>query len=58
MARPFFSKDRTADLERFDKHIQKAISLFAQRMKAGHAIDFQVCYSKLLPQPSILTRIP
>ena len=42
MARPFFSKDRTADLERFDKHVQKAISLFEQRMKKGYAIDFQV----------------
>ncbi|KAF5332143.1 hypothetical protein D9611_008194 [Ephemerocybe angulata] len=41
MARPFFSRDRVSDLERFDKHIQKAISLFQQRMKTGYAIDFQ-----------------
>jgi hypothetical protein len=50
MARPFFSKDRTADLERFDKHVQKAISLFEQRMKKGYAIDFQVSLEFLANQ--------
>ncbi|KAJ2917131.1 hypothetical protein MD484_g3285, partial [Candolleomyces efflorescens] len=41
MARPFFSRDRVTDLERFDKHIQEAIALMKQRISAGYAVDFQ-----------------
>jgi hypothetical protein len=41
MARPFFSRDRVTDLERFDRHIQEAIALMKQRMGTGYAVDFQ-----------------
>lgn len=42
MTRPFFNKDRVADFELFDRYAQTAIARIKERMKTGHAIDFQV----------------
>lgn len=42
MARPFFSRDRVTDLEKFDKHLQIGIEMLKERMKSGYAINFEV----------------
>ncbi|KAJ7645438.1 cytochrome P450 [Mycena polygramma] len=41
MSRPFFSRDRIAHFEIFDRHADDVISLIKDRMKSGYAIDFQ-----------------
>ncbi|KAI0344275.1 cytochrom P450 [Trametopsis cervina] len=41
ISRPYFSKDRIAHFEVFDRHASAAIDLIKGRMQEGHAIDFQ-----------------
>ncbi|KAJ6584881.1 CYP63 cytochrome P450 monooxygenase-like protein [Mycena capillaripes] len=41
MSRPFFSRDKISHFEIFDRHADDVISLIKERMKSGHAIDFQ-----------------
>jgi len=55
MARPFFSRDRVTDLERFDKHMQTGIELLKQRLSTGYAINFQVCLHPSLSLTTLLT---
>ena len=42
MTRPFFSRDRISDFDNFDRHADLAINKTKERLRAGHAIDFQV----------------
>ncbi|KAJ7935560.1 cytochrome P450 monooxygenase pc-1 [Mycena leptocephala] len=41
MSRPFFSRDRISHFDTFDRHAEDVVSLIRERMKSGHAIDFQ-----------------
>ncbi|KAG5643869.1 hypothetical protein DXG03_009553 [Asterophora parasitica] len=46
MTRPFFTRDRISDFELFDRHADTAIALIKERMRGGHAIDFQDLMSR------------
>ncbi|KAF8055214.1 cytochrome P450 monooxygenase pc-1 [Lyophyllum atratum] len=46
MTRPFFTRDRISDFDLFDRHSNIAISLIKERMRSGHAIDFQDLMSR------------
>ncbi|KAF8060191.1 cytochrome P450 monooxygenase pc-1 [Lyophyllum atratum] len=46
MTRPFFTRDRISDFDLFDRHSNTAISLIKERMRKGHAIDFQDLMSR------------
>lgn len=46
MTRPFFSKDRISHFELFGRHADEAIELMKERLKTGHAIDFQEVVSR------------
>lgn len=41
MTRPFFSRDRISDFENFERHASLAIESMKQRLRDGHAVDFQ-----------------
>ena len=45
MTRPFFNKERITDFDIFDRHALDAIGQAADRLTAGHPIDFQVVIS-------------
>ncbi|TFK23190.1 cytochrome P450 monooxygenase pc-1 [Coprinopsis marcescibilis] len=47
MTRPFFSRERVTDLERFDRHTQNALTLLLQTAKTGYAVDFQDIMQRL-----------
>ena len=42
MTRPFFSRDRITDFDNFERHADDVIEQMKDRLRAGHAIDFQV----------------
>ena len=46
MTRPFFSKDRIKDFETFDKYAMKAIDKMKRRFNEGHAVNFEVGYTR------------
>ncbi|KAH7911458.1 cytochrome P450 [Hygrophoropsis aurantiaca] len=46
MTRPFFSHDRIAHFNIFDRHSEDAIKLMKQRLRAGYPIDFQDVISR------------
>ncbi|KAF5378580.1 hypothetical protein D9615_007123 [Tricholomella constricta] len=46
MTRPFFTRDRISDFELFDRHADTAMTLIKERMRSGHAIDFQDLMSR------------
>ncbi|KAH8831771.1 cytochrome P450 monooxygenase pc-3 [Flagelloscypha sp. PMI_526] len=39
--RPYFTKERIAHLDNFEQHAEIALALARQRLREGHAIDFQ-----------------
>ncbi|KAK7445180.1 Protein kinase alk2 [Stygiomarasmius scandens] len=41
MTRPFFSKTRISDYDAFERHAEETLSVMAERLASGHAIDFQ-----------------
>lgn len=41
MTRPFFSRDRVSDFDNFERHAALAIEALKQRLRSGHAVDFQ-----------------
>ncbi|EMD37347.1 hypothetical protein CERSUDRAFT_153962 [Gelatoporia subvermispora B] len=41
MTRPFFSREKVNDFELFDKYADKALQKLKERLRAGHAVDFQ-----------------
>ena len=43
ITRPFFTRDRITDLNKFDQHVQHALKKAKVRLAEGHPIDFQVC---------------
>ncbi|KAG2011341.1 cytochrome p450 [Coprinopsis cinerea AmutBmut pab1-1] len=47
MTRPFFSRERVTDLDRFDRHTQTALSLLLAKAKTGYAVDFQDVMQRL-----------
>ncbi|TFY82265.1 hypothetical protein EWM64_g1746 [Hericium alpestre] len=47
MTRPFFTRERLSDFEKFDRHSQEAIRLLADRLHEGHAVNFQDLISRL-----------
>jgi hypothetical protein len=46
MTRPFFSKDRIAHFDIFDRHATDAINRMKQRLKEGYPVDFQDAISR------------
>lgn len=46
MTRPFFSRDRISDFENFTRHADDVISQMRDRLRSGHAVDFQVLIPK------------
>ncbi|KAI0796907.1 cytochrome P450 [Abortiporus biennis] len=46
MTRPFFNKERLGHLDLFDKYIELAIVKMKQRLREGHAVDFQDVISR------------
>lgn len=42
ISRPAFARDRISDYELFDRHAGAVISQLKQRLRQGHAVDFQV----------------
>ncbi|KAJ7620599.1 cytochrome P450 [Mycena polygramma] len=46
MTRPYFTRDRVRHFEIFDRHAERAIALMKERMKDGHAVDFQDLISR------------
>lgn len=41
MTRPFFTRDRITEFDNFDRHAELMIVALKERLRAGHAIDFQ-----------------
>lgn len=41
MTRPFFTRDRITEFDNFDRHADAMIAAMKERLRAGHAIDFQ-----------------
>ncbi|KAI0663218.1 cytochrome P450 monooxygenase pc-2 [Cubamyces menziesii] len=41
MTRPYFSRDRISHFALFDRHADTAIGRMKERLRAGHAVDFQ-----------------
>ncbi|KAM5531928.1 hypothetical protein V8D89_014398 [Ganoderma adspersum] len=46
MTRPYFSRDRIAHFEMFDRHADVAIKAMKERFRNGHALDFQDLISR------------
>ncbi|KAG6819311.1 hypothetical protein H0H93_013137 [Arthromyces matolae] len=46
MTRPFFTRDRISDFDLFDRHATTVFTLIKERMRSGHAIDFQDLMSR------------
>ena len=46
MTRPFFSKDRIAHFDIFERHADEAVSAIQRRLRAGYAFDFQDLVSR------------
>ncbi|KAH0579505.1 hypothetical protein H2248_002361 [Termitomyces sp. 'cryptogamus'] len=46
MTRPFFTRDRISDFDLFDRHATTVFALIKERMRSGHAIDFQDLMSR------------
>ncbi|KAG6915766.1 hypothetical protein DXG01_009971 [Tephrocybe rancida] len=46
MTRPFFTRDRISDFDLFDRHASTVFTLIKERMRNGHAIDFQDLMSR------------
>ncbi|KAG6914347.1 hypothetical protein DXG01_000911 [Tephrocybe rancida] len=46
MTRPFFTRDRISDFHLFDCHVSTVFTLIKERMRNGHAIDFQDLMSR------------
>lgn len=42
MTRPFFSRDRIAHFDIFERHADDAVAKMKQRAQGGYAIDLQV----------------
>ncbi|KAH6916345.1 cytochrome P450 [Coprinopsis sp. MPI-PUGE-AT-0042] len=47
MTRPFFSRERLTDLDRFERHTQTALSLPFRKAKTGYAMDDQDVVQRL-----------
>ncbi|KAH6889005.1 cytochrome P450 monooxygenase pc-1 [Coprinopsis sp. MPI-PUGE-AT-0042] len=47
MTRPFFSRERVTDLDRFERHTQTALSLLVEKAKTGYAMDIQDVVQRL-----------
>lgn len=47
MTRPFFSRERVTDLDRFERHTQTALSLLVEKAKTGYAMDIQDVMQRL-----------
>jgi hypothetical protein len=50
MTRPFFTKDRISDFDKFERHADVAIAKIKERARAGHSIDFQVILRIFVPR--------
>ena len=55
IARPFFSRDRISHFEIFNRHVDDVLSQAKQRLREGHALDFQVLESNFLYSRTVLT---
>ena len=42
LTRPVFVRDRIADFDIFDRHTDQVLAVLKQRLREGHAVDFQV----------------
>ncbi|KAJ2916358.1 hypothetical protein MD484_g4071, partial [Candolleomyces efflorescens] len=41
LTRPVFARDRIADFDIFDRHADQVLTVLKQRLREGHAVDFQ-----------------
>ncbi|RXW22105.1 hypothetical protein EST38_g3734 [Candolleomyces aberdarensis] len=41
LTRPVFARDRIADFDIFDRHADQVLAVLKQRLREGHAVDFQ-----------------